>query len=89
MCSAFAAAFLISEKDFDLKSALKLIKQKCKGAGPNQGFALQLEQFYLIQKAQKLKKAKQVEIQNSSNRLMMGQSNQLAGVVVQPKAEPV
>jgi hypothetical protein len=60
VCSVFAAAYLIKERDFDCKEALKILKRK--GGKPNPGFVLQLEQFALITKTSKLKKERQVEV---------------------------
>jgi hypothetical protein len=45
VCSAFAAAFLIREKQMSVKAALRLIHRKC-GTKPNQGFVMQLNALY-------------------------------------------
>ena len=54
VCSVFAAAFLIYERELDCKTALRFIFKKC-GAKPNPGFKLQLEQFEVVTKTQRIK----------------------------------
>jgi hypothetical protein len=39
VCSVFAAAFMIKERELDCKAAIKFVKKKC-GAKINPGFAL-------------------------------------------------
>lgn len=80
VCSVFAAAYLIKERDLDCKTALKWIKRKC-GAKPNPGFVLQLEQFALVTRSAQIKKLKQIEANESATRLMTGQSSSYLAVV--------
>jgi hypothetical protein len=84
VCSVFATAFMIKDRELDCQAAIKFVKRKC-GAKMNPGFVLQLEQYALVTNQQKLKKVKQHEMGESSTRLMTGQT--LLGAVIPIKKD--